>query len=101
MEATMTMTAETNSVCRGKHKFEVEVTDEGRFYTCRKCDYSEELFGCQFYVSPEEPECGDDTVIKVTVVVRGYAARIELCEKHKAVHDENFMRARKTSTHKG
>jgi len=54
---------------------------------------------CQFYVSIEQPECGDPGVAKVTVQGRAAKARVVLCEKHKAVHDETFARIRNERKH--
>jgi hypothetical protein len=52
---------------------------------------------CKFYISPEEPECGAPAVAKVRVRNRAITATVDLCEHHKAVHDEIFMRNRKTT----
>lgn len=53
---------------------------------------------CKFYISPEEPECGEPAVAQVRVRNRAITATVELCSHHKAVHDEIFMRSRKTSS---
>lgn len=49
---------------------------------------------CKWYVSIEQPECGDPAPYKVTVKGRVTQATVDLCDKHKALHDEKFARLR-------
>lgn len=55
---------------------------------------------CQWYESVENPECGEPATAEVTVKTKITTARVNLCVKHKAQHNENFARARKTQPRK-
>lgn len=50
---------------------------------------------CQWYESIENPECGAPATVQVTVKTKITTAKVHLCARHKAVHDENHARARK------
>lgn len=45
---------------------------------------------CKFYVSVTQPECGVEAVTAVPT----RTGPVELCAKHKAIHDENNARRR-------
>ena len=49
---------------------------------------------CQWYESPENPECGLVAATTVTVKTKITTAKVNLCDRHKKVHDDNFARAR-------
>lgn len=49
---------------------------------------------CQWYESIEVPECGAPAAVSVTVKTKVTSAKVNLCKRHKAQHDENFARAR-------
>ena len=55
---------------------------------------------CQWYESIDQPECGTEATHTVTVKTKITTARVNLCGRHKAKHDENFARARKTQPRK-
>jgi phage tail sheath gpL-like len=47
-----------------------------------------------WYIGPDKLECGAPAVTDVTVKTRVTQAVVTLCAKHKAIHDENWARAR-------
>lgn len=49
---------------------------------------------CKWYVSDEIPECGRPAVAKVRVKGRVTRATVDVCEQHKAEHDESFAKLR-------
>lgn len=49
---------------------------------------------CKWYVSIEQPECGEPAVAKVRVKGKVTQAVVDLCIKHKSMHDENYARLR-------
>lgn len=49
---------------------------------------------CQWYESPEVPACGKPSEAVVKVKTKITQARVNLCRTHKALHDQNFARAR-------
>lgn len=49
---------------------------------------------CQWFESMEYPECRAPAPHSVTVKTKITTARVNLCDQHKAKHDENFARAR-------
>lgn len=53
---------------------------------------------CQWYVSIEQPECGEPAVAKVRVKGKVTRATVYLCSRHKAEHDENFAKLRTERT---
>lgn len=55
---------------------------------------------CQWYESVQFPVCGLRATTEVTVKTKITTARVSLCDRHKAVHDSNFARARKTQPRK-
>jgi hypothetical protein len=49
---------------------------------------------CRWYVSIEVPECGKEAPHRVKVKTKVTTATVDLCNEHKALHDENFARIR-------
>ena len=49
---------------------------------------------CQWYVSIEQTECGEPAPHRVKVKTKVTQAYVDLCDEHKAVHDETFARIR-------
>lgn len=49
---------------------------------------------CKWYVSIEEPECGEDALTQVKITNKAGTMVVPLCARHKAVHDEAYARAR-------
>lgn len=49
---------------------------------------------CKWYVSFEQPECGDPAPYRVLVRGKVTKATVPLCNKHKGEHDRNFAAIR-------
>lgn len=53
---------------------------------------------CSWFVSEDQPECGEPATSKVKVRGKITQATIDVCPKHKAEHDENFAKLRTSGT---
>ena len=56
---------------------------------------------CAWYVSIDQPECGEEAHERVTVQNRVTKATIALCPEHKAIHDRSFASLRTARVGKG
>jgi hypothetical protein len=78
---------------RGQHRWR-PIEDSDSLVICVHCRQVDEVPDCMFYVSPEQPECGEPGYTFIRVTNRGFPVRVAVCRTHKAKHDEIFARAR-------
>ena len=51
---------------------------------------------CKWYISLDEPECGEVAVAKITIRSKIGQATVPVCTEHKAYHDRSFAKIRAT-----
>jgi hypothetical protein len=54
---------------------------------------------CRWYVSIQQPECGEVASHTVKVKTKVTQATVDLCDSHYAIHNENFAKIRTARAH--
>lgn len=70
----------------------------GWFFNCEGVLPLDEQPPCQWYISPEQPECGQAAPTKIRIKTKLLDARVDVCVYHKGQYDNVAALRRATAT---